>query len=144
MSAEAYVNVIEETLWEETKMEHRTLTECLAGTKMQHRSLDELIEDAREILDEISSRVFRPLHSAEESCADCEISTDDSGESPKRRSFKPDENGMKPTNHGRAWSEKDIEMAQAFKLAGWSNAKIANHFSRNPSGVRKMLNKRSK
>ena len=144
MSAEAYVNVIEETLWEETKMEHRTLTECLAGTKMQHRSLDELIEDAREILDEISSRVFRPLHSDGESRADCEISTDDSGESPKRRSFKPDENGMKPTNHGRAWSEKDIEMAQAFKLAGWSNAKIANHFSRNRNGVRKMLNKRSK
>ena len=141
MSAETYVNVIEETLWEETKM--------------QHRSLDELIEDAREILDEISSRVSSPIHSEEESCSDCDISTDDAGESRKtlseligesrkRLRFKPDENGMKPTNHGRAWSEKDIEMAEAFKLAGWSNAKIANHFGRNPTGVRKMLNKRSK
>lgn len=144
MSAEAHVNVIEETLWEERDMENRTLAELLAGTEMQHRSLDELIEDARAILDEISSRVFRPIHSEEKSCADCEISTDESGESPKRRSFKPDENGMKPTNHGRAWSEKDIEIAQAFKRAGWSNAKIANHFQRNPTGVRKMLNKRSK
>ena len=106
---------------------------------MQHRSLDELIEDAREILDEISSRVSSPIHSEEESCSDCDISTDDAGESRKtlseligesrkRLRFKPDENGMKPTNHGRAWSEKDIEMAEAFKLAGWSNAKIANHF----------------
>ena len=130
VSAETYVNVIEETLWEETKM--------------QHRSLNELIEDAREILDEISSRVSSPIHSEEESCSDCDISTDDAGESRKRLRFKPDENGMKPTNHGRAWSEKDIEMAEAFKLAGWSNAKIANHFGRNPTGVRKMLNKRSK
>ena len=130
MSAKAYVNVIEETLWEETKM--------------QHRSLDELIEDARAILDEISSRVFRPIHSEEESCSDCEMSTDDAGDSPKRRSFKPDANGMKPTNHGRAWSEKDVEKAEAFRLAGWSNAKIADHLDRNSDGVRKMLNKRSK
>ena len=130
MRTDAYLGITEQTLWEETGM--------------QHLSVNQLIADARRILDELEQRSFSPLHFPGDSCYENEISADDSGESPKRRSFKPDENGMKPKNHGRAWSEKDIEIAQAFKRGGWSNAKIANHFQRNPSGIRKMLNKRSK
>jgi hypothetical protein len=128
MSAEAYISITEQTLWEDRAM--------------QDQSMDELIEDARAILDEISSRIFRPLHSAQESGGECEITSDEAGEPSKRRSFVPEENGLKPTNHGRAWTEEDIDMAKAFKLAGWSYSKIAKHFGRNTNGVRKMLRRK--
>lgn len=128
MRTDAYLGITAQTLWEENAM--------------QDRSMDELIEDARAILDEISLRVFRPLHSAEDSCSDCEISTDEAGEPRKRQSFIPDEKGLKPTNHGRAWTEDQIEQAKAFKVAGWSYSKIAKHFGRNTNGVRKMLRRK--
>ena len=128
MSAEAYLSITEQTLWEETGM--------------QNLSVDELIADARRILDELEQRSLSPLHFPGDSCYENDIATDETGEPRKRQSFIPDEKGLKPTNHGRAWTEDQIEQAKAFKVAGWSYSKIARHFGRNTNGVRKMLRRK--
>ena len=128
MSAEAYLSITEQTLWEETGM--------------RNLSVDELIADARRILDELEQRSLSPLHFPGDSCYENDIATDEEGEPRKRQSFIPDEKGLKPTNHGRAWTEDQIEQAKAFKVAGWSYSKIARHFGRNTNGVRKMLRRK--
>ena len=125
MTAEAY---IKQTLWE---------------TGMQNLSVNELIADARRILDELEQRSFSPLHFPGDSCYENDVITvEEEVERSKRRSFLPMENGLKPTNHGRAWTDEQIEMAKALKLAGWSYSKIAKHFGRNTNGVRKMLRRK--
>ena len=128
MSAEAYLSITEQTLWEETGM--------------RNLSVDELIADARRILDELEQRSLSPLHFPGDSCSENEISIVEEAEARKRQSFIPDEKGLKPTNHGRAWTEDQIEQAKAFKVAGWSYLKIARHFGRNTNGVRKMLRRK--
>ena len=109
---------------------------------MRNLSVDELIADARRILDELEQRSLSPLHFPGDSCYENDIATDETGEPRKRQSFIPDEKGLKPTNHGRAWTDDQIEQAKAFKVAGWSYSKIARHFGRNTNGVRKMLRRK--
>jgi hypothetical protein len=127
MSTEAYLSITAQTLWEETGV--------------QNLSVDELIADARRILDELEQRSFSPLHFPGDSCYENDVIVREVGSS-KRRSFLPMEGEVKPTNHGRAWTDDQIEQAKAFKVAGWSNSKIARQFGRNTNGVRKMLRRK--
>lgn len=128
MRTEAYLSITPQTLWEETDM--------------RNLSVDELIADARRILNELEQRSLSPLHFPGDSCYENEISIVEEVEAGKRRSFLPMEGELKPPNHGRAWTEDQIEQAKAFKVAGWSYSKIAKHFGRNTNGVRKMLRRK--
>lgn len=109
---------------------------------MQNSSVDELIADARRILNELEQRSFYPSLLAQNANPENEISIVEEVLGGRRRSFVPMQGGLKPINHGRAWTEDQIEQAKAFKVAGWSYSKIATHLGRNTNGVRKMLRRK--
>ena len=126
MSAEAYIGITEQTLWEETKMEDI--------------GIYELISKAAAIIDEISKRYSQSLDCCSESVDHHPIPNNrDATSRDTRREFVAP-NGVRPENHRRPWREDEIETVQALRFAGWSNSRIAAHMNRSPRAIESIIN----
>ena len=109
--------------------------ETLWGTAtMDEQSIRELITSAQKILAELEQRYSDALNC----CSEHEIPNNYAGEPRKRRDFVS-EDGIRPDNHRRLWTEKEIEIAQILFAHGWSYDQIASEMKRSRRAVEKII-----